>query len=105
MVSLGEGMTPLLHCPRLGKQLGLTKLFVKDESQLPTGSFKSRGMTTAVSLAWLLGRRGVTSVIIGPRTLGQLEENLPGFDLELAPDVVHRLNEVSRPPDRPRWRR
>jgi len=61
--------------------------------------------TTAVSLAWLLGRRGVTSVIIGPRTLGQLEENLPGFDLELAPDVVHRLNEVSRPPDRPRWRR
>src|SRR5580658_3736896 len=34
-VTLGEGMTPLLNCPRLGKQLGLSTLFVKDESQLP----------------------------------------------------------------------
>src|SRR3954469_8097825 len=54
-VTLGEGMTPLLPCPRLGKQMGLTNLLVKDESQLPTGSFKSRGMTTAVSLARWLG--------------------------------------------------
>src|SRR5436305_6941640 len=44
-------MTPLLPCPRLGRELGLSRLFVKDESQLPTGSFKSRGMTTAVSMA------------------------------------------------------
>jgi threonine synthase len=58
-VTLGEGMTPLLHCPRLGKQLGLTNLFVKDESQLPTGSFKSRGMTAAVSLAKWLGVKRV----------------------------------------------
>jgi threonine synthase len=50
-VSLGEGMTPLLPCPRLGQSLGLSRLFIKDESQLPTGSFKSRGMTMAVSLA------------------------------------------------------
>lgn len=50
-VTLGEGMTPLLPCPRLGAQLGLKHLWVKDESQLPTGSFKSRGMTTAVSMA------------------------------------------------------
>jgi threonine synthase len=54
-VTLGEGMTPLLHCPRLGRQLGLSRLYVKDESQLPTGSFKSRGMTAAVSLAKSLG--------------------------------------------------
>src|ERR1700694_4849435 len=47
-VTLGEGMTPLLHCPRLGQVFGLSRLFIKDESQLPTGSFKSRGMTTAV---------------------------------------------------------
>src|SRR5881227_3612141 len=40
-VTLGEGMTPLLPCPRLGRALGLTRLSVKDESQLPTGSFKS----------------------------------------------------------------
>src|SRR5438874_10499356 len=39
-VTFGEGMTPLLPCPRLGEDLGLTRLLVKDESQLPTGSFK-----------------------------------------------------------------
>ncbi len=57
--TLGEGMTPLLHCPRLGKQLGLSNLFVKDESQLPTGSFKSRGMAAAVSMAKWLGVKRV----------------------------------------------
>jgi threonine synthase len=50
-VTLGEGMTPLLPCPRLGREMGLERLLVKDESQLPTGSFKSRGMTVAVSMA------------------------------------------------------
>jgi threonine synthase len=54
-VTLGEGMTPLLACPRLGQALGMSRLSVKDESQLPTGSFKSRGMTTAVSMAHSLG--------------------------------------------------
>jgi threonine synthase len=54
-VTLGEGMSPLLPCPRLGAELGLSCLLVKDESQLPTGSFKSRGMTTAVSMASHLG--------------------------------------------------
>ncbi|QJX00096.1 threonine synthase [Frigoriglobus tundricola] len=58
-VSLGEGMTPLLHCARLGNQLGLSNLFVKDESQLPTGSFKSRGMAAAVSMARWLGVKRV----------------------------------------------
>jgi threonine synthase len=56
-VTLGEGMTPLLPCPRLGEALGLRRLFIKDESQLPTGSFKSRGMTLAVSMAKHLGLR------------------------------------------------
>jgi threonine synthase len=50
-VSLGEGMTPLIPCPRIGETLGLSQLIVKDESQLPTGTFKSRGMTVAVSMA------------------------------------------------------
>jgi threonine synthase len=54
-VTLGEGMAPLLECPRLAGQLGLKRLLVKDESQLPTGSFKARGMTTAVSMAKFLG--------------------------------------------------
>ena len=50
-VSLGEGMSPLLPCLKLGDSLGMACLIVKDESQLPTGSFKSRGMTAAVSMA------------------------------------------------------
>jgi threonine synthase len=50
-VSLGEGLTPLIRCPRLGNQLKVPRLQIKDESQLPTGSFKSRGMAVAVSMA------------------------------------------------------
>ena len=51
IVSFGEGMSPLLKSPRLGAALGLDDLWVKDESQLPTGSFKSRGMAMAVTMA------------------------------------------------------
>ncbi len=50
-VSLGEGGTPLLHVPRLGQELGLSQLWVKEEAQNPTGSFKARGMAAAVSAA------------------------------------------------------
>ncbi len=50
-VSLGEGWTPILPCERLGSQLGLKHLAIKDESQLPTASFKCRGMSVAVSMA------------------------------------------------------
>ena len=55
VTSLGEGMTPLLDCPRLASEFGVARLLVKDESQLPTGSFKSRGMAVAVSMAKELG--------------------------------------------------
>ena len=55
IVSLGEGWTPLLPAPRLGKQLGIEQLYIKDESQNPTQSFKARGMSTAVSMAKELG--------------------------------------------------
>ena len=55
IVSLGEGMTPLLRCERLGEALGLDDLWVKDESQLPTGSFKARGLCMAVTRARELG--------------------------------------------------
>ncbi|MSU79419.1 MAG: threonine synthase [Gemmataceae bacterium] len=54
-VTFGEGMSPILPCPRIGKELGLSRLSIKDESQLPTGSFKSRGMAAAVSMAKHLG--------------------------------------------------
>jgi threonine synthase len=55
IVSLGEGWTPLLRTKRLGKQLGIDQLYVKDESQNPTQSFKARGMSAAVSMAKELG--------------------------------------------------
>jgi threonine synthase len=55
IVSLGEGWTPLLHAPRLGARVGLDQLYIKDESQNPTGSFKARGMTAAISMALELG--------------------------------------------------
>jgi len=58
-ITLGEGMTPLIPCSSLGEQLGLRRLSVKDESQLPTGSFKSRGMTVAVSMARHFGVKRV----------------------------------------------
>ncbi len=51
MVSLGETMTPLLETRRLAAQFGVSNLFVKDESRLPTGSFKARGMALAISMA------------------------------------------------------
>ena len=57
IVSLGEGWTPLLSTPRLAAKLGLQQLFIKDESQGPTQSFKARGMATAVSMAKELGAR------------------------------------------------
>jgi threonine synthase len=55
IVTLGEGFTPLLPAPRLGAKHGLRSLFIKDEAQNPTGSFKARGMTTAVSMAKQFG--------------------------------------------------
>ncbi len=55
IVSLGEGWTPLLRAERLGNFLGLDALFIKDESQNPTQSFKARGMAAAVSMAKELG--------------------------------------------------
>src|SRR5262249_42354711 len=57
VVSLGETMTPLVHCPRLGERFGLSNLWVKDESRLPTGTFKSRGMALAVTMAREFGIR------------------------------------------------
>jgi len=54
-ISLGEGFTPLDRARRLGDELGLSRLWVKDESAQPTGSFKARGMTTAVTMARRLG--------------------------------------------------
>ena len=59
-VTLGEGWTPLAHTPRLGRELGLSQLFVKDESLNPTNSFKARGLSAAVTRAAHLGARALS---------------------------------------------
>jgi len=60
-VSLGEGDTPLLRLPNFERKLGLSQLYIKDESSNPTGSFKARGLAAAISKAKELG---VQKVII-----------------------------------------
>lgn len=56
-VTLGEGMTPLLPLYRLGQDMGLPRLLMKDEGLIPTGSFKARGAAVGVSKAKELGVR------------------------------------------------
>jgi threonine synthase len=60
VISLGEGGTPLLEASTLGEELGLSRLFIKEEGLNPTGTFKARGISAAVSKAKELGVRGLT---------------------------------------------
>jgi threonine synthase len=75
-VSLGEGMTPLVHAKRLGATMlcggegrcgqgSLQRLYIKDEGLNPTGSFKARGMTAAVSRAKQLGAKALAAPTAG----------------------------------------
>ncbi len=57
--SLGEGMTPLIELPHLAQEVGVRRLWVKDEGQNPTASFKARGLMMAVTRAKALGLPGV----------------------------------------------
>jgi threonine synthase len=50
-VTLGEGLTPLVNSPTLARAVGVRQLWIKDESQNPTASFKARGMSAAVTRA------------------------------------------------------
>lgn len=58
-VSLGEGLTPLIDSPSLARIVGVRRLLIKDESQNPTGSFKARGMSAAVTRARASGVPGI----------------------------------------------
>src|SRR6266436_5894236 len=61
IVSLDEGNTPLIHCPQLSKRVSHgCEVFVKNEGVNPTGSFKDRGMTVAVSKSM---ERGTNALI------------------------------------------
>lgn len=59
IVSLGEGFTPLIHAKRLGRRYGATDLWIKDEGVNPTGSFKARGLSCAITMCVELGIRKV----------------------------------------------
>ncbi len=56
---------------------------------------------SAVAVAWLMGRPGVTSVILGPRTLEQLQDTVTALSLELPPELTERLDLVSAPSNEP----
>jgi threonine synthase len=58
-VTLGEGLTPLIDAPALAQAVGVRKLWIKDEAQNPTGSFKARGMSAAVTRARAAGVPGL----------------------------------------------
>jgi threonine synthase len=59
LISLGEGFTPLIEARTLARELGFQRLWIKDEAQNPTGSFKDRGLSLAVSRAKELGVKKV----------------------------------------------
>src|SRR5262245_49633233 len=59
-VTLGEGWTPMIPARRLGASLGLSALYVKDESLNPTNSFKARGLCAAVTRAFHLGAKSLS---------------------------------------------
>jgi len=65
IVTLEEGGTSLTHCKKLGSRLGLKRLFVKNEGENPTGSFKDRGMTVGVTKALRLGSKAVICASTG----------------------------------------
>ena len=58
-VTLGEGMTPLVHAARLGERMNLARLYIKDEGLNPTASFKARGLSAAMTMAKALGVKTV----------------------------------------------
>lgn len=112
VVTLGEGFTPLLPLPALGKQIGIPDLWMKDESVIPTGSFKARGAAVGVSRARELGvshfamptngnagaawalygaRAGLRSTIVMPQAapaITRLETSLAGSRLYLVDGLI-----------------
>src|SRR5947199_1198254 len=66
IISLGEGNTPLIHSRRLSERIGRgCEIFIKNEGANPTGSFKDRGMTVAVSKAMERGTKAVICASTG----------------------------------------
>jgi threonine synthase len=120
ILCLGEGFTPLLHARRLGEMMGLPKLYLKDESFNPTGSFKARGLAVAASMARELGLKklalpsagnaagalaayaaaaGLQAAIFLPEgtpLANRLECSLFGANVELVPGSIKDCGRVMR---------
>lgn len=112
-VSLGEGDTPLLRAPRLGKRLDVPHLYIKNEALNPTGTFKARGLAVAVAraielgveafviptagnaggaLAAYAGRTGREAHVFMPRDaprVNQFEVRAMGADLRLVDGLIN----------------
>lgn len=119
-VSLGETVTPLLHCERLGQRLGLADLWMKDESVMPTGSFKARGQAMAMTMAKRFGipcvalptagnaggaaaayaaRAGIRCVVFMPRDtpiVNQLEAQAYGAEVVLVDGLINDCGRMVR---------
>jgi len=120
IVSLGETMTPLVHCPALGRRFGVDQLWIKDESRLPTGSFKARGLALAVTMARQFGlkrlaiptagnaggalaayaaRAGIEAFVFMPDdtpAINQYECRLAGAKTFLVPGLINDCGRIVR---------
>ena len=120
VVTLGEGGTPLLRASNLERSLGARTLYIKDEGQNPTGSFKARGLSAAVSRAKELGltrltapsagnaggalaaycaRGGIESYVFMPDDAppaNQVETSLAGSHLTLVQGLISDAGRLSR---------
>lgn len=119
-VSLGENETPLLDCPRLAAHCGIARLRIKDESRLPGGSFKARGMAMAISMAHEFGiekvavptagnaggamaayaaRAGMRAAVVMPKdtpVVNRLEVELHGAEVVLHDGLIHECGALVR---------
>ncbi|WP_248924490.1 threonine synthase [Paenibacillus hamazuiensis] len=118
IVSLGEGMTPLLAMPRIGTNMDIERLYMKDEGVIPTGSFKARGAAVGVSKAKELGvtglamptngnagaawalyaaRAGLTSTIVMPALAPSITRNecaISGANLHLVEGLISDAGKI-----------
>ncbi len=118
IVTMGEGMTPLVPLHKIGGQLGLSSLYLKDEGVLPTGTFKTRGAAVGVSRAKELGaktvimptngnaggawsaycaRAGLKAVIVMPKdapVINRIECAAAGADLYLVDGLISDAGKI-----------
>ncbi|MBP5275323.1 MAG: threonine synthase [Lachnospiraceae bacterium] len=118
IVSLGEGMTPVIPLRALGEKIGLNNLYLKDEGIIPTGTFKARGAAVGISKAKELGvdtiamptngnagaawsvygaRAGIRSVIVMPEDAAKITRNecaAAGADLYLVKGLISDAGKI-----------